>query len=169
MDIKTYIRKDMAYVHQYIDAVLDGITDEQFNWLPPGTINPISTIFLHLLAAEDYFIQSLIRGEPLYWVAQEWGQKIGVQAPPEQGHNWDEFKTSRVLVSPVLTYQQAIRAATDTYLDSFSEEELDRRVAFAGDEFSVAELLMRLIYHSACHGGEISAVKGMQGLKGLPY
>jgi len=169
MEIKTYILKEMAYVRQYVDAVLEDITDEQFNWQPSGTISPISTITLHLLAAEDYFIQNLIQGEPLNWVVQGWGQKIGVPAPPEQGRNWDEFKTVRILVAPVLAYQQALRITTDAYLDNLSEGELERRVVFAGNELSVAELLMRLIYHSACHAGEIAAIKGMQGIKGLPY
>jgi hypothetical protein len=30
-------------------------------------------------------------------------------------------------------------------------------------------VLARFIAHTACHAGEIAAVKGMQGLQGLPF
>jgi uncharacterized damage-inducible protein DinB len=169
MDVKTYIQQQMDRVRDQTQAVLQGITDEQLNWPPPGTVSPISTILTHMLAAEDYFIQTLIRGQAPYWEVQEWSRKIGVPAPPEQGRNWDEFKTVRISPAPVLAYAQAIRLATDAYLAELTAEELDRRVVFHGDELPVAQVLMILISHSAGHTGEMAAIKGMQGIKGLPY
>jgi len=169
MDVKTYIQQQMANMRRQIDAVVKDTTDEQFNWPPPGTINPISAILIHVLAGEDYFIQSITQGKPLCWEVQEWGQKIGIQSPPEPGHSWDEFRTIKVLVPPVLAYEQAIRVATDAYLADLTEDELDRQVNFAGNMLSVAEVLMILIVHISCHAGEIAAIKGMQGIKGLPF
>jgi hypothetical protein len=42
-------------------------------------------------------------------------------------------------------------------------------VSFAGKMFPAAEVLMILIVHTASHAGEIAAIKGMQGIKGLPF
>jgi len=169
MDIKSYVREQMDNVHRHVDDVMKDITEEQLNWQPVGTLNPISTIYLHMLTGEDYFVQSVIQGESLCWVAQDWGEKIGVRKPPEQGRSWDEFKTTKLLVAPMLAYQQAVRGNTYRYLDRLTAEELDRSVNFGGRELPVAEVLMTLVVHSAGHAGEIAAVKGMQGIKGLPY
>jgi uncharacterized damage-inducible protein DinB len=169
MDVKTYIQQQMANSHHQIDAVMKDITEEQFNWLPPGTINPISAILVHVLRGEDYFVQAILQGKSRYWELQEWGQKIGIQAPPDPGHSWDEFKTIKISVAPVLAYAQAIRDATDAYLANLTPEELDRQVNFAGHLHPAAEILMILVVHIASHAGEIAAVKGMQGIKGLPF
>jgi uncharacterized damage-inducible protein DinB len=169
MDIKTYIQQQMANVRRQIDAVVKDITNEQFNWPPPGTISPISAILIHMLVGEDYFIQTVIQGKSPCWEVQEWGREIGVSTPPAYGGNWDEFKTVKIMVAPVLAYEQAIRVATDSYLADLTVKELDRRVNFAGKELPVAEMLMTLVVHSASHAGEIAAVKGMQGVKGLPF
>jgi hypothetical protein len=169
MDIKTYLKQQMANAHRQVEAVMKDTTEEQFNWLPPGTINPISVILIHVLAGEDYFIQTILQGKSRCWEAEGWGSKIGIPKPPEPGSSWDEFKTIRILKAPVLRYGQAIQAATDAYLDKLTAGELDRQVTFAGRVVPAAEVLMILVVHIASHAGEIAAVKGMQGIKGLPF
>jgi hypothetical protein len=72
-------------------------------------------------------------------------------------------------LAPVLAYAEAVRLATDAYLASLTDDELDRRVSFFGSESSVAGVLVRFVAHTAGHAGEIAAVKGMQGLQGLPF
>ena len=169
MDVTTYIQRQMANVRSQVDAALKELTDEQFNWPPPGTINPISATLIHLLAGEDFFVQVIIRGKHLLWEEQEWGHKIGIQAPPKPSRSWEEFKTIKISVEPVLAYQQAIRAATDACLAELTADELDRQVYFVGKLLPVAEVLMILMVHMASHAGEIAAVRGMQGIKGLPF
>ncbi len=169
MDTQTYIQQQMANVRRHIDAVVKDTTDEQFNWLPPGTINPISAILVHVLAGEDYFIQAVLQGNPRCWEAEGWGRKIGILTPPEPGRGWDEFKTIKISVAPVLAYEQSIRLATDAYLADLTIEGLNRQVNFAGNVLPAAEVLMTLVVHIASHAGEIAAVKGMQGIKGLPF
>jgi uncharacterized damage-inducible protein DinB len=169
MDVKTYIQQQMANVRQQVDAVVRDITDEQFTWSPPGTINPISVILVHMLAGEDYFIQTILQGKSRCWEEQEWGRKIGLRTPPEPGRSWDEFKTVNLSVAPMLAYEQVIRGATDDYLADLTAKELDRKVNFVGNVVPVADVLMTLVVHLASHAGEIAAVKGMQGIKGLPF
>ena len=169
MDVKTFIQQQMSNVHGQVDIVMKDLNEEQFNWLPPGMINPISAILLHLLSGEDFFIQGIIQGNPGRWDDQGWLGKIGIQAPGGPGSNWDIFKTASVSIAPVLAYGRDVRAATDTYLAALTEDELDRQVSFAGKMVSVGEVLNILMSHITCHAGEIAAVKGMQGIKGLPF
>lgn len=72
-------------------------------------------------------------------------------------------------VAPVLEYAAAVHSATHDYLARLTEDELDRRVDFFGRENSVADVLTGFVSHTACHAGEIAAVKGAQGLQGLPF
>jgi hypothetical protein len=169
MDAKTYIQQQIANAHHQIDAVMQGMTEEQLNWLPPGTINPISAILVHVLGGEDFFVQSIMQCKSQCWETQKWSEKVGIQTPPGPGHGWEDCKNTRLSVAPIMEYGQCLREATDTYLANLTEAELDRQVNFAGRMMPVAEVLMILVTHIACHAGEIAAIKGMQGIKGLPF
>jgi hypothetical protein len=169
MDAKTFIQLQMGNVHGLVDLVMKDLTEAQFNWLPPGTISPISAILLHLLNGEDYFMQGIIQGKPGCWDEQGWLGKIGIQAPGGPVNNWGVFKTTYVAIAPVLAYGQVVHAATDAYLAAMTADELDRQVSFIRRMLPVGEVLIILMNHITCHAGEIAAVKGMQGIKGLPF
>jgi DNA-binding response OmpR family regulator len=47
-------------------------------------------------------------------------------------------------------------------------EDLDRKVKLGPRELTLAELLMMAANQSLSHTGEIAALKGLQGAKGLP-
>jgi hypothetical protein len=56
------------------------------------------------------------------------------------------------------------------YISSIGDDDLDREVEtqFFGKK-DVAYLLQLAAMHAAGHAGDIAAVKGAQGLKGLPF
>jgi hypothetical protein len=169
MDTIEFIRELIADAHNQADDSMKGTTSKEFNWAPPGTANPISAILVHHLASEDFFIQSIIRGVPELWEKGGWSGKTGVKNVPAYGGNWDEFKHKTVAMEPVLSYQQAVRTVTDSYLKTLTPTELERKVKFAGEEQTVASVLSLLARHVIFHSGEIAALKGAQGSKGLPY
>ena len=47
-------------------------------------------------------------------------------------------------------------------------EDLDRKVKLGQREMTAAELLIMAANQSLSHSGEIAALKGIQGAKGLP-
>ena len=169
MDAKEYIKGQMAAVRQLIDAAMQETTDEQFNWAPPGTANPIGATLVHTIAGEDFFVQNILQGKPRIWETGGWSEKIGLTTPPGRGRGWDEIKGKTLVIAPVLAYQQAVRAATDACLANLTAEDLDRKVTFVGTERPVADVIALVIAHTAHHTGEISALKGVQGGKGLPF
>ena len=69
---------------------------------------------------------------------------------------------------PILAYGQAVHEATDRYLATLTQEELDKPMQLGPRTGTVAELLSILVVHNLTHGGEISALKGFQGLQGQP-
>jgi len=169
MDTIAFIRQMVDGMHHQTNDSMKDTTVEQFNWAPPGTASPISAIFVHLLNGEDFFFQAVIRGKTKLWENGGWAEKTGVKDTPNFGGNWEAFKQMTLALEPVLAYQRLVYAATDSYLDGLTPDELECKVKFAGGEHSVADMIIHTTCHSLCHAGEIAALKGIQGVKGLPY
>lgn len=169
MNATQFIRQQVAQAHGLTDAAMAGVTDEQFNWLPPGTSSPIKSSLLHAISGEDLFVQMLILGRPPLWATGGWPDRVGLAQTPGGGKGWEEARSTTLALAPVLAYAAAVREATHEYLARLTEDELDRRVNFFGTEGSVADVLTRFVTHTAGHAGEIAAVKGLQGLQGLPF
>ncbi len=169
MNATQFVHQQVAEARGLSDAAMAGVTDEQFNWLPPGTMNPIKSVLLHTVAGEDLFFQSLIQGQPPLWATGGWAGRIGLAQAPGGGQGWEEANETVLVLAPVLAYAETVRNATDEYLARLTDDELDRQVSFFGQGSSVAAVLARFVAHTAGHAGEIAAVKGMQGVQGLPF
>jgi hypothetical protein len=167
MDVKQYIRMQIAAAWRTSDEAISGLTDELVNWAPPGVANPISATLAHIIGGEDRFVQTVLQGKPRIWDTQSWGEKIGVDVLPSPGAGWDDYRGKKASIDAFKAYQQVVRAATSAYLESLSAEELERRVSFADREASVADMLVFLVIHITEHSGEVAALKGVQGIKGL--
>ena len=70
-------------------------------------------------------------------------------------------------------YAKAVYAATDGYLASLTDKDLSRSVdlsALGLGKSSVSYVLINGILGNAfSHGGEISCLKGLQGVRGYPF
>ena len=169
MNATQFVRQQVAEARGLTDAAMAGLTDDQFNWLPPGTIHPIKSASLHAVAGEDLFFQAILQGQPPLWATGGWAGRIGLAQAPGGGQGWEVANRTVLALAPVVAYAEAVRHATDEYLARLTDDELDRSVSFFGSESSVAGVLARFVAHTAGHAGEIAAVKGMQGLRGLPF
>jgi hypothetical protein len=167
MDLIDYIRREQAGMRRMVEMTLKEMTPDLFNWASPGTANTISATFLHFINVEDNFVQKIIQGKPSVWESENWSQKTGVEKPPSIGEDWSSFKHRAVAIQPSLDYKSAVWAATDAYMAALTNAELDRKVKFAGGERTVAEMLMLANSQAHGHAGEIAALKGVQGAKGL--
>ena len=168
MEILDYMRRQMAAMRRQVDGTMKDVTVEQFNWAPPGTMNTISATFIHFTSVEDNFVQAILQGKPRIWDTGGWSEKTGVKKTPSIGENWDAFRHLYLEIDPFFEYQKAVWAATDAYLATLSVTDLDRMVKLGPREITLAELLMLAANQSLSHSGEIAAMKGVQGAKGLP-
>ncbi len=168
MDAKEYIIRQFRWARRQSDSVLLDVSEEQFNWTPPGTVSPISAIFLHMVTIEDAYIQEAILGKARLWDEQGWEEKIGSRAP-WRGENWDDLRGKPLTLDDVAQFQETVRAATDAYIETLTPEELDRRVLFEGRERRIGDMLSMLVVHNLSHAGEIAALKGVQGAAGLSF
>ncbi len=105
MDVKEFILQQIVAMRRQCDATMQGITDEQFNWTPPGVVNSISATYLHTLGAEDFFIQMLLQGKPWVFEVEGWAEKIGVIALPGGGQGWEAVGSKHLAVAPAMAYE----------------------------------------------------------------
>ncbi len=169
MDAIAYIQRQVDGLRRQTNMTLQDTTDEQLNWAPPGTANPIGVTLLHTIGGEDLFVQQWLQGKPLLWESGNWSARIGVEAAPGGGRGWEECRQAHLSLAPIMAYQEAVCAATAEYVSSLAPEDLDRSITLFGREMLLADVLVLLVNHSTGHMGEIAALKGIQGVKGLPF
>lgn len=114
-------------------------------------------------------MQGISQEKPCVWDAGGPSKKTGVKKTPGIGENWDEFKHLHLGPTGFLEYQKAVWAAIDAYMAGLTAKDLDCKVKLGPRELTVAELLMLAANQALSHSGEIAALNGMQGAKGLPF
>ena len=171
MDAISYLREDLRWSHEFLALVMQDATPEQAHWHPPGTANPLGATYAHAVIAEDYLVHRVLMERPALF-EDEWKGKTGFSNPQMIA----EFEWGRELevdLPSAREYAQAVFQAAESYLDTVSEDDLDRVLDLSEQGFgkkSIAELLSRnIISHTHNLIGEASVLKGIQGAKGYPW
>jgi len=166
-----YLRMDLSWAHELLELVMQDVTQDQLNWHPQGTANPIGATYAHAVCSEDAVIQGLLRGVP-WMMNSSWEGKTGISEL--QFHSDFDWARRVVVDLPAAReYAQAVYKASDDCLASLSDADLDRQLDLTDLDFgmrSVGWVLSSLaISHLNNMTGEISALKGVQGAKGYPW
>jgi len=169
MRAQDLLRTQFEHAHDVIEQVIDDCSEETLTTVVDGTIGSISAIYAHAVFDEDGWIARPAKRETL-WDRDQWAEKTGLQMPgPMQTEEWARSGPSYDLAR-FRDYARAVYAATDEYLVSVSDDALSAEVSAAGGTMTVAKWVGAVgLWHLMSHQGEISALKGVQGLKGLPY
>jgi hypothetical protein len=159
-----YAKSNLQEALGLLNTCAAGMDDAQYNWKPGGTCNVAGKSHVHALTSIDFFINGIVAGRDLSWpkVAQE----HGLPANPLQV--WQH--EGNIPVSVINEYSKTVQQAALDYVGTLSDADLDREIEtqFFGKK-TVAWLLQLAGNHAVGHAGDIAAVKGMQGLKGLPF
>ena len=170
MNIQTAVQKQLEFWHGIIDGtVADCPSDTLHRLIPGSTIGSIASTYAHAVLGEDIVVHAMFQGKPPIFEAQGWAAKTGVSNPgPMQNLDW--AKTVKLNVPAFQEYAKTVYAATNAFLAGLTEADLQRKVPGPVGEQPLEEsLVVLLATHYMAHGGEITALKGAQGLKGLPF
>lgn len=168
MNLVEFIQQQVRMTLWAEPEAMAELSEEQFNWQPPGRANSIAVTALHAFAIEDAFIQRMLLKTATIWESGGWAAQIGVDAIPDLGNGW-KLEQQRPFSRPlVMAYGQAVQAATHRYLDTLTPELLAQPVEMGGRPGTAAALLSILVIHNVSHGGEIAALKGCLGFQGQP-
>lgn len=163
--------------HDVMEGTMADVTEELANRPAPGAANPIGSSYAHAVLAEDAFVLGLMQGRaPLF--AAGWSQRTGTDQPMPMpgfldGSIGDWYRSVAVDVVACRAYAQAVYTATEEFLTAADDEVMNRLMdmSFAG----VGTLPLATVFNVFVAGhvnnlvGEISAVKGINGLKGYPF
>ena len=169
MDSVAYIQKQYASLKRQFDGVILDTTEEQVNWIPQGTGNSIGVTMVHMINGLDSAFQTVLRGKPQLWDSEKMGEKLGLSGPPGRVHGWDEIKSKPLPLEPILEYSVAVFKQVEEVVSGLKAEDLDRLVTFYGSERPAADAFIMNFSHVLVHTGEIAAIKGAIGVKGLPF
>ena len=163
MEAIDLLREQAANADSTLLRVFTPVTPEQASWrLPGSTANTIALTFLHIYVSEDDLLHRFAGGPSLF-ANDGWGSRLGydpeawtLRDPPDK--------------DLMLAYAEAVTAARRDYLATATPEQLEEEVETRqGRRKVIARLSGYLVAHKLQHTGEIAALLGCQGVKGLPF
>ncbi len=178
MNTIKYIRDQIKNAHGLLEATMSDVSSQHAQWLPAGTALPVGAVYSHMVQSEDTTVNMLLKkGQPL--MTTSFLNKTGAsELMPMPGEDWSKKHADwakKVVVDLVAAkeYAQAVYLATDEYIASLTDEDLNKPVdlsMFGMGQVTLAWVIDRFISgHCDNLAGEIAALKGLQGLKGYPF
>ena len=156
-----------------LGQVTADLTQEQADWQPPGTANPIGATYWHTISSADDIVYRWALGQEPLRQRENWDERVLTVSVPEPEHGGDMqayMRTIRVDLPALHEYAQAVAAALQDWLGSLAPGDLERVINTPLGEYSLAQLLaLFAVWHIDAHCGEIAALKGCQGAKGYPF
>lgn len=171
MDAITLIREQLNEGHDILEQAVADLTPEQLHQRQPGsTVNPIAAIYAHAVLDEDVILNSWVRQQTPLYESGGWHERLRIDpGTGVQANDW----AAAVRINDLPAFQEYARAVygeTDRYVASLSEGDLDPILSTPLGDRSVGNILGTiLVWHAMQHGGEICALKGCMGSKGLPF
>lgn len=164
------LRAQFNLAHQILDAIMADCSAELGRrTLAGATIASIAPIYTHAVASEDLMVNGLVRRAPLVLSGNGWEAKTGIRTlSPALTPEWAAAVFD---LAALRAYGSAVAQATDDFLASATDADLQWEVdSPLGTKAPGSELLGAFgIVHLGVHSGEIAALKGVHGLKGLPF
>ena len=130
MSVGSLLRQQAQIAHQILEGTMADVNDTQMHWVPPGVANPLGATYAHAVCSEDMIVQGMLQGAPPL-AASSWAGRTGLSEPmPAPGPEWagyaDWTRRVRIDLPTLRQYAQAVYAATDAYVGSLSENDLDQ-------------------------------------------
>lgn len=153
-------------IHGYLEGTMQNVDDAVARYEPAGP-PPILGQFAHLITSEDWFINVKLANRAPVMI----GTNPGFQTPPPPT-GWDEWaSTEEIDLNALRSYALKVYQATDEFLSTADDAILDQPVDLTevGMGYLNGSAALFLAFANvALHTGEISAIKGLNGLVGYP-
>ena len=170
------IKDQLKDARETFESTVADLQEEHLHKDPGGKAFPLAGTYAHLIFSEDMIINGMIQGKATL-SSVTWKDKTGVSEPmPPFDENWEKAhhqwsKTAKVDLAKLREYSQAVYAATDAYVASLKDEDLEKLIDLGPmGQKTVANLLSGFVIgHTYSLTGEISVLKGIQGVKGYPF
>jgi len=166
----TILQAQFKQSHDWLKGTMgEAITNEQVNFQPDGNPSSIGAQFIHTVTTEDFLIHFAQNKQPL--MATDYAGKIGVSEMPPLGPWGDWAKSVQVDAKEAMAYADAVFTATEAFVGGLDDATIESEIDLSSVNFGkmpVYSALTILLLNNFSHTGEISVIKGLQGLQGYP-
>ncbi|MEX2158264.1 MAG: DinB family protein [Dehalococcoidia bacterium] len=172
MNAQNAVRQQLGFWHGTLGAVMGDCTEEvAHKTLPGASVDSIAAIYAHALFSQDAITNGMLAGKPPIYITEGWQAKTGVAFPAESPSLAGDWKQGLAMkLQEFHEYGKAVQQSVDSYLAGLSDEDMQRKVSGPFGEQTVEWVVVNILgTHLPAHAGEIAALKGVQGLKGLPF
>ena len=170
MDTRTLVRSQLGMATQILGMTMGDVTQALASQRAPGNIESIATIYAHLVADLDFMLNAMVQGKPLLLSQDGWSAKTGIPVPTSGLMTPEWIGGLKVDVAAAQEYAKVVIAAADDALANLGDDVLGKEMDGPFGKTTGMGILSGLaIYHLAEHTGEIAALKGVLGTKGLPF
>lgn len=151
-------------IRETVEEALDQVSGEVLTRRPSGNGNSIAWLIWHLARVEDVQI-SEVAGLQEVWTAQEFAARFALPLAPGDtgyGHSSREVDVVRTRPELLLGYYDAVHRQTVAYLQSLSDEDLDRVVDTSWDPpVTLGVRLVSTLADCLQHVGQAAYAKGL--------
>jgi hypothetical protein len=170
MNVQQTVAQQLGFWHGTLNGMMADCGEALNRPVPNATINSIAAVYAHAVWSEDAIVNGMLLGKPLIYESGGWEAKTGVKFPGAPPMMADWGKTIRMDFPKFKEYADAVFANTDRYLANVSDAELEVKTQTPiGEQPKTWVVSVLLGTHLPGHAGEIAAIKGVHGLKGLPF
>jgi uncharacterized damage-inducible protein DinB len=165
MSTIAFIKRGLDFAHKALADARNG-TDAQLHFVPPNGSHSIAWCLWHTTRVEDLIMNARVLKRPTIW-NEEWARRTGL--PLEGlGVGQSDAEAQRIHIDDMeafAAYQEAVWAATLSFLDGATDADLEREVPSRTGTESVGEAIsLHMLGHFNGHRGEINTLRGMQGM-----
>lgn len=171
MNAVQLLRDQFKWAHESLENTVGDLTQEGSDFNNLGKAIPAGAAYAHAVLSEDILLGMFSSQKPVYSSAAA----IGLSEAMPGMDKWDQhekwYKTVKVDIKKFREYAKKVYKATDEYIATLGDEDLNKEFEMAGmGKNTIAFYLSNFfVLHIANLTGEISAAKGVQGLKGYPW
>jgi hypothetical protein len=152
--------------HRMGDIALQELTPEVAHFDAGGTTNTIAQLMAHMTMGEDGAFNRVLKGTTRRIETDGWAEKAGI--PLERGAVWN--KDWQLNIEAFAQYRDLVKQDATSYLESIDIADLEKEVEWFNGPRPAHNLVQIIVVnHMLGHSGEVSTLKGIQGLKGLPF
>lgn len=172
MNTVQLLRKQLAWAHATMEGTMADVTKKSAHFTKIGKALPVGAAYAHVIIGEDIVVATMFaKKTPL----SANNAKTGMSKPMPSMAEWDKhegwYKTVKVDLPKLKKFAKSVYKATDAYLATLKDKDLEKEMDLMGmGKQSLAWYISNfVILHIANLTGEVSAAKGVQGLKGYPF
>jgi hypothetical protein len=163
------LRAEARASHEWLQAIVEDVTQDQASWRPPGRANTIAATYAHIVRNQDEDMNHGFLGRPMLsegsWrgrtgLPSSWSDSDGNEWQLEAPIDWPALRLYGAAVGAWVI--EAVDALTDDDLDRVAKLKTPDRPRWLG----IDVVRLTVGRHVWMHGGEIACLKGLQGEKG---